>query len=142
MAQKVTIGEQKVFPESESLKFSTTPTPQVENPSDSDFSTPIPRLRLHNPGKYYKLPKLFRCSCFFLSGGVNHEILISLLREKILHLLEKAWSEMKYFTIVYECKCYNEHKCFKSTLAFLTNHFSGFVHALTNLFLSKNMFAQ
>jgi len=38
VAQTVTIGEQKVCPESESLKFSTTPTPtpQVENPSDSD----------------------------------------------------------------------------------------------------------
>ena len=36
----VTIGEQKVCPESESLKFSMTPTPQVENPSDSDSSTP------------------------------------------------------------------------------------------------------
>ena len=35
VAQTVTIGEQKVCPESESLKFSTTPTPQVENPSDS-----------------------------------------------------------------------------------------------------------
>jgi len=34
--QTVTIGEQKVCPESESLKFSATPTPQVENPSDSD----------------------------------------------------------------------------------------------------------
>ena len=46
VAQTVTIGEQKVCPESESLKFSTTPTPQVENPSDSDSSTPTPRLRL------------------------------------------------------------------------------------------------
>ena len=36
MAQTVTIGEQKVSPESESLKFSATPTPQVENPSDSN----------------------------------------------------------------------------------------------------------
>ena len=36
MAKTVTIGEQKVCPESESLKFSTTPTPQIENPSDSD----------------------------------------------------------------------------------------------------------
>jgi len=36
VAQTVTIGEQKVCPESESLKFSTTPTPHVENPSDSD----------------------------------------------------------------------------------------------------------
>ena len=38
MAQTVTIDEQKVCPESESksLKFSTTPTPQVKNPSDSD----------------------------------------------------------------------------------------------------------
>ena len=35
MAQTVTIVEQKVCPESESLKFSATPTPQVENPSDS-----------------------------------------------------------------------------------------------------------
>jgi len=33
VAQTVTIGEQKVW--SESLKFSATPTPQVENPSDS-----------------------------------------------------------------------------------------------------------
>jgi len=35
VAQTVTIGEQKVCPKS--LKFSTilTPTPQVENPSDS-----------------------------------------------------------------------------------------------------------
>ena len=37
----VTIGEQKVCPESESLKFSTTPTPQVGNPSDSDSTTLI-----------------------------------------------------------------------------------------------------
>jgi len=38
VAQTVTIGEQKVCTESEleSLKFSATPTPQVENPSDSD----------------------------------------------------------------------------------------------------------
>jgi len=36
VTQKVTIGEQKVYPESESLKFSATPTPQVENPSHSD----------------------------------------------------------------------------------------------------------
>jgi len=47
VAQTVTIGEQKVCPESESesLKFSTTPTPtpQVENPSDSDSSTPTPQ---------------------------------------------------------------------------------------------------
>ena len=35
MAQTVTIGEQNVCPESESLKFSATPTPQVENPSAS-----------------------------------------------------------------------------------------------------------
>jgi len=35
MAQTVTIGEQKVSSESESLKFSATPTPQVKNPSDS-----------------------------------------------------------------------------------------------------------
>jgi len=41
VAQTVTIGE--VFPESESLKFSTTPTPQVENPSDSDSSTRTPQ---------------------------------------------------------------------------------------------------
>jgi len=33
VAQTVTIGEQKVCPES--LKFSATQTPQVENPSDS-----------------------------------------------------------------------------------------------------------
>jgi len=45
VAQTVTIGEQKVCPESEWLKFSTTPTPtpQVENPSDSDSSTPTPQ---------------------------------------------------------------------------------------------------
>jgi len=45
VAQTVTIGEQKVCPESESLKFSTTATPQVENPSDSDSdsSTPTPQ---------------------------------------------------------------------------------------------------
>jgi len=45
VAQTVTIGEQKVCPESESLKFSTTPTPtpQVENPSDFDSSTPTPQ---------------------------------------------------------------------------------------------------
>ena len=38
MAKTVTIGEQKVCRESESelLKFSATPTPQVENPSGSD----------------------------------------------------------------------------------------------------------
>ena len=43
VAQTVTIGEQKVCPESESLKFSTTPTPQVENRSDSYSSTPTPQ---------------------------------------------------------------------------------------------------
>jgi len=45
VAQTVTIGEQNVCPESESLKFSTTPTPQFENPSDSDSdsSTPTPQ---------------------------------------------------------------------------------------------------
>jgi len=42
VAQTVTIGEQKVCPESESLKFSTTPTPLVENPSDSSTPTPQP----------------------------------------------------------------------------------------------------
>ena len=42
MAPTVTIGEQKVCPESESLKFSATPTPQVENPSDSTTPTPQP----------------------------------------------------------------------------------------------------
>ena len=41
MAQTVTIGEQKVSPESESLKFSATPTPQVENPSDSDSTAVV-----------------------------------------------------------------------------------------------------
>jgi len=42
--QTVTIGEQKVCPESESLKLSATPTPtpQVENPSDSSTPTPQP----------------------------------------------------------------------------------------------------
>jgi len=35
MAQTVTIGKQKVSPESESLKFSATLTPQVQNPCDS-----------------------------------------------------------------------------------------------------------
>jgi len=51
VAQTVTIGEQKVCPESESLKFSTTPTPQVENPYDSDSSTPTPQpcSALHSP---------------------------------------------------------------------------------------------
>jgi len=44
VAQTVTIGEQKVCPVSESLKFSTTPTPQVENPSDFDSPTPQPWL--------------------------------------------------------------------------------------------------
>ena len=43
VAQTVTTVEQKVCPESESLKFSLTPTPQVENPSDS--STPQPWFR-------------------------------------------------------------------------------------------------
>ena len=38
MAQTVTTGEEKVYPESESLKFSAPPSPQVENPSDSDSS--------------------------------------------------------------------------------------------------------
>ena len=41
----VTIGEQKVCPESESLKFSTTPTPQVENPSDSDSTALVETYR-------------------------------------------------------------------------------------------------
>jgi len=44
VAQTVTIGEQKVCPESESLKFSTTSTPQVENPSDSDSTALLLRL--------------------------------------------------------------------------------------------------
>jgi len=39
VAQTVTIGEQKVCPESESLKFSATSIPQVENPFDSDSTT-------------------------------------------------------------------------------------------------------
>jgi len=43
VAQTVTTGEQKVCPESESLKFSATPTPQVENSSDSHSSTPTPQ---------------------------------------------------------------------------------------------------
>jgi len=44
VAQTVTIGEQKVSLESESLKFSATPipTPQVQNPSDSSTPTPQP----------------------------------------------------------------------------------------------------
>jgi len=42
VAQTVTIGEQKVCPESESLKYSATPTPQVENPSESTTPTPQP----------------------------------------------------------------------------------------------------
>ena len=42
MAQ--TIGEQKVCPESESLTFSAIPTPQVENPSDSDSTALVLRL--------------------------------------------------------------------------------------------------
>jgi len=46
VAQTVTIGEQKVCPES--LQFSATPTPQVENPSDSSTPTPQPCLtQLH-----------------------------------------------------------------------------------------------
>jgi len=45
VAQTVTIGEQKVCPKSESLKFSATPTPQVENPSDSSTPTPQPWFR-------------------------------------------------------------------------------------------------
>jgi len=36
VAQTITTGEQKVCLESDSLKFSATPTPQVKNPSDSD----------------------------------------------------------------------------------------------------------
>jgi len=36
VAQTVTVGKQNICPESESLKFSVTPTPQVENPFDSD----------------------------------------------------------------------------------------------------------
>jgi len=43
VAQTVTISEQKVCPGSESLKFSTTPTPQVEKLYDSDSSTPTPQ---------------------------------------------------------------------------------------------------
>jgi len=44
VAQTVTIGEQKVSPESESLKFSATPTPQVQNPSDFDSTALIERV--------------------------------------------------------------------------------------------------
>jgi len=59
VAQTVTIGEQKVYLESESLKFSATPTPQVENPSD--FSTPTPQPWL-KPTRYTisKLQTLFK----------------------------------------------------------------------------------
>jgi len=46
VAQTVTVGEQKVCPES--LKFSTTPTPQVENPFDSD-STALLKIDLLKP---------------------------------------------------------------------------------------------
>jgi len=42
VAQAVASDEKKVCPESESLKFSATPTPQVENPSDSSTPTPQP----------------------------------------------------------------------------------------------------
>jgi len=54
VAQTVTIGEQKVFPESESLKFyrTPTPTPQVENPSDSD-STALVSGVLYSIGFFY-----------------------------------------------------------------------------------------
>ena len=57
VAQIVTIGEQKVCPESESLKFSTTPTPQVENPSYSD-STALPKTQ------YAALGHLFSVGLF------------------------------------------------------------------------------
>jgi len=36
----------EVCPESESLKFSATPTPQVENPSDSDSTALIRRMHM------------------------------------------------------------------------------------------------
>jgi len=45
VAQTVTVGEQKVCPESESLKFSATPT-QVENPSDFDSTALLATLNL------------------------------------------------------------------------------------------------
>jgi len=47
VAQTVTTGEQKVYSESESLKFSATPTPQVENPSDSDSTTLVRTMKIH-----------------------------------------------------------------------------------------------
>ena len=60
VAQTVTIGEQKVCPESESLKFSTTPTPQVENPSDSD-STAL--LAIHRSTRQAITPYMHQEYC-------------------------------------------------------------------------------
>ena len=60
MAQTVTIGEQKVCPESESLKFSTTPTPQVENPSDSDSTALVRSLdkNKHELDDFFQMTKV------------------------------------------------------------------------------------
>jgi len=66
VAQTVTIGEQKVCPES--LKFSTTPTPQVENPSDSDSSTPTPQPCDAHTRKGISFDGMFPSACKFPLG--------------------------------------------------------------------------
>ena len=75
VAQTVTIGEQKVCPESESLKFSTTQTPQVENPSDSD-STALFRAfdQVSSVSSTNVLPKIFQICQEFPKDvqGISH----------------------------------------------------------------------
>jgi len=85
VAQTVTIGEQKICPESESLKFSTTPTPQVENPFDSDSSTPTPQPWFHvhhcSFKKHFRLGKhimgaLVKCSSLDEIGTIAFHVTV------------------------------------------------------------------
>jgi len=75
VAQTVTIGEQKVSPESESLKFSTTPTPQVQNPSDSDFTVLVCRIHFNGSSATVKLVQFSKdpvLESFWLVAGHLH----------------------------------------------------------------------
>jgi len=65
VTQTVTIGEQMVSPESESLKFSATPPPtaQVQNPSDSSTPTPQPWCReIKKVGNHWSRDFIFTLS--------------------------------------------------------------------------------
>jgi len=81
VAQTVTIGEQKVCSESESLKFSATPTPQVENPSYSnftalDYSKKISEISL----PMAKIQHFKFLATFFLIFGQHFKFLVGFYR--------------------------------------------------------------